>query len=352
MQTKHFKLDPNNIDQEIIKQASSIIMQGGLVATPTETVYGLCANALDKEAVSSIYTAKGRPSDNPLIIHIATKEQLLQLTNNVPPIAYKLMDAFWPGPLTIILPKSDIVPYDTTGGLETVAIRMPNNNIMLELIKNSTPLSAPSANISGRPSPTKYSHVVYDLDGKIDAIIDGGACTYGIESTIIDVTTDTPCLLRPGSITVSMLQSVIGDFDIDSTITANTVLQETPKAPGMKYKHYSPSASVTVINGTQFELPNYINSLAKQLNDNNKKVGVLSTSENVHLYDTSICDVYDLGTIQDLNTISSNLFAGLRYMDYLNKDEILAEGITTNDEGLAIMNRLVKSSGYNIITID
>ena len=247
MDTVIRKIDVNNIDREVMEEASQVLHRGGMVAFPTETVYGLGADALDEKASAKIYAAKGRPSDNPLIVHISDIEQLDKLVCEIPDNAKKLMDAFWPGPMTLIFKKSGLVPDGTTGGLDTVAVRMPNHKAALELIRTSgVAIAAPSANTSGRPSPTTAAHVADDLSGKIDMIIDGGAVGIGIESTIVDVTSEIPMVLRPGYITMEMLEKVVGKVGIDKAITGPVSPDVKPKAPGMKYKHYAPKAELTM----------------------------------------------------------------------------------------------------------
>ncbi len=340
----------NNINK--LQEASSILHKGGLVACPTETVYGLCANALDGDAVKSTYVAKGRPSDNPLIIHISDIDMLNKLVTKIPNKAKKLMDRFWPGALTIIFNKSDIVPYQTTGGLETVAIRMPSNKIMRELIKISElPLSAPSANLSGKPSPTTAKYVIEDMNGVIDCIIDGGKCQYGVESTIIDCTRETPVLLRPGSITVDMITEVIGAIEVDKTIIGKVTEQNKPKAPGMKYRHYAPKGEVVLVQGNIKNMPQKINELAESFYNLGSTVGVICTEETKSCYDYNKYKVVCIGTRTNLSSITPNLFQSLREMDENNIEHILCEGFSTDGEGLAIMNRLVKASSYNIINV-
>lgn len=258
------KVDVDNIDMEVIKEASDILHAGDMVAFPTETVYGLGADALDEMASKKIYAAKGRPSDNPLIVHVANEQQILPLVKEIPESARKLMKAFWPGPLTIIFNKSDVVPYGTTGGLDTVAIRMPNHKVALTLIEESNiPIAAPSANTSGRPSPTTAMHVMDDLNGKISMVIDGGAVGIGIESTIVDVTGDIPMILRPGYINKKMLEEVVGEVTIDKAILGPVSPDLKPKAPGMKYKHYAPKADFTMFDGDIDKVADRINELAE-----------------------------------------------------------------------------------------
>ncbi|MFV0520326.1 MAG: L-threonylcarbamoyladenylate synthase [Lachnospirales bacterium] len=352
MQTKVIQINKENpsfenVDTEEIIKA---IQKGDLVGCPTETVYGLCANALDDEAVKKIYVAKGRPSDNPLILHICDYDMLVSLVTNIPENAKKLVDSLWPGPLTIILNKKDFIPYSTTGGLDTVAIRMPNNNIMLNLIKTcGLPLAAPSANLSGKPSPTSANHVYEDLQGIIPYIIDGGDCDYGVESTIVDFTVTPPMVLRPGSITIPMLEKIIGEVDIDKSLIDFAFNTSTPKAPGMKYKHYSPLCKVTIVQGIPSNVTSKIINLAQS---SNKTVGILCTNEKERFYDSlSNVKVFTLGSSTDLKTITKSLFKTLRLLDEYKIEIAYCEGFSYDDEGLAIMNRLIKASGHNIIEV-
>lgn len=345
------KVDADNPDIDIIDRASNIIKGGGLVAFPTETVYGLGADGLNPKAIKKIYEAKGRPSDNPLILHISSIDELYTLIKGITPLAKELINAFWPGPLTMIFEKSDIVPKCITGGLDTVAIRFPINKIARAIIKKSkTPIAAPSANSSGKPSPTRASHVKFDLDGKIDMIIDGGACEVGLESTVVDVTGDIPIILRPGAITKEMLQTVVGKVDIDAAIISNTDKNLKPKAPGMKYKHYSPKAKIVIVEGNQNNVIKAINSFAKQSELEGKKVGIMATVQTKDLYNSSY-NIFNVGDRNNLAVIASNLFKLFRKFDSLNLDIVYTESFTENNLGAAIMNRLKKAAGYNIINV-
>lgn len=264
MKTEVIKIDQNNMDTEALERAAAIIRDGGLVAFPTETVYGLGADALSAEASKKIYAAKGRPSDNPLIVHVAEFSDMEKIAQEMPEEAKKLADAFWPGPLTMIVRKNDKVPYETTGGMDTVAVRMPNHPVALELIRRSGGyIAAPSANTSGKPSPTLAEHVAFDMDGRIPMILDGGPVGIGIESTIVDLTEDIPMILRPGYITPKMLEKVIGEVKMDPGIIASDSLQK-PKAPGMKYKHYAPKADLILVDGEEEKVVAKINALAKE----------------------------------------------------------------------------------------
>ena len=264
MKTEVIKIDQNNMDTEALERAAAIIRDGGLVAFPTETVYGLGADALSAEASKKIYAAKGRPSDNPLIVHVAEFSDMEKIAQEMPEEAKKLADAFWPGPLTMIVRKNDKVPYETTGGMDTVAVRMPNHPVALELIRRSGGyIAAPSANTSGKPSPTLAEHVAFDMDGRIPMILDGGPVGIGIESTIVDLTEDIQMILRPGYITPKMLEKVIGEVKMDPGIIASDSLQK-PKAPGMKYKHYAPKADLILVDGEEEKVVAKINALAKE----------------------------------------------------------------------------------------
>ncbi len=349
MKTQIYKVDSDNIDNSVIGKAAEIIKSGGLVAFPTETVYGLGGDGLNPSASKKIYSAKGRPSDNPLILHISHISQLERLVKEIPDMAVKLAKEFWPGPLTMIFKKSDIVPKETSGGLDTVAIRFPENKIAQALIRASgTPIAAPSANTSGRPSPTRASHVEFDLDGKIDMIIDGGACEFGLESTIVDVTGEVPCLLRPGSITLEMLREVLGRVDVDKAVVTKLDAGELPKAPGMKYTHYSPSADVVIVRGDRDKMVHKINELISEV-DSSFKIGVIATEENKDKYKN--CEVLVIGSIKEPQTIAANLFKMLRKCDYHKIDKVFAEGLCEDELGLAIMNRLKKAAGYCIIDV-
>ncbi|MBQ4347645.1 MAG: threonylcarbamoyl-AMP synthase [Firmicutes bacterium] len=341
MKTTVLKTDENSPEKEVIFRAADIIKQGGLVAFPTETVYGLGANGLDEAACAGIYEAKGRPSDNPLILHICGEDMLLPLVKNVPESAKKLAEAFWPGPLTIIYPKSDIVPESVTGGLKSVAVRFPSNKIAVELIRAAgVPIAAPSANSSGKPSPTRASHVEFDLGGKIELILDGGAADWGLESTIVDASVSPPALLRPGAITLEMLKEVLGEINVDPAVFGKEA--EAPRAPGMKYTHYSPLADVILASGSLKEQAAKINEAAKRDIAEGKKVGILATDESLSLYKAG--EVRSAGSRKDYSEIGAMLFKLLRKFDYLGADVVYCESFDTAGEGLAIMNRLKKAA--------
>ncbi len=335
---------------DVIRIGGQILRNGGLVAFPTETVYGLGGNALDPNASKKIYAAKGRPSDNPLIVHVADRETIYQLTASVTEIATKLMDAFWPGPLTLILKKSKIVPYETTGGLDTVAIRFPNHPTALSLIKEAcVPVAAPSANTSGRPSPTLAKHVIEDLSDKIDMIIDDGPVGIGVESTIIDVTEEVPVILRPGYITKEMVEKVIGNVKIDHAVNNQVKEGEHPKAPGMKYRHYAPKASLTLVEGELDTVIGTINSLAAIEMNNGKKVGIICTEETKNSYKAGAVKSIGFRTSQE--SIAHNLYALLRDFDQEGVDEIFSESFQEQQLGMAIMNRLTKAAGHKILYV-
>lgn len=331
-----------------LKKAGEIIREGGLVAFPTETVYGLGADALNAEASAKIYAAKGRPSDNPLIVHIHDVDQVYEIASEVPEAAKKVMEKFWPGPLTVILNKKSCVPDGTTGGLKTVAIRMPSHPLARDFIRESgRMIAAPSANTSGRPSPTLASHVYEDMQGRIPLILDGGAVGIGIESTIIDMSTDTPTILRPGYITKDMLEEVLPKVNIDPAVTGRTMKKNVvAKAPGMKYRHYAPKADLTIIEGPLEKVVKEINKRAKEKSEVGYKVGVIGTEETVADYKSG--DVKCIGTRADESTIAANLFRILREFDDDQVDYIYSESFDTAGIGSAIMNRLLKAAGHHI----
>lgn len=338
----------NSIKDEALTKAAYFIKKGGLVAFPTETVYGLGGDGLNSEAASKIYKAKGRPSDNPLILHINDQKMLHKIVNDVNSMAKKIMTAFCPGPITLILPKSDIVPSSVTGGLDTVAVRMPDNDIARELIRlSNTPIAAPSANISGRPSPTTAQAVYNDLHDRIDMILDGGACHFGVESTIVDCTEDVPIILRPGAITKEMLEELFPVVKIDKAIVGENVV---PKAPGMKYKHYAPKANMILFEGSSAKMVEAIASKIADYEKEGKKVGLVVSSEVAEKLQHENTAIY--GNQEDLLTIASDIYECLRFFDDKDVDIILAEGTTDKGIGLAIMNRLHKASGFNSIFID
>lgn len=349
METKVFVARDNYIKDEELKEASAVIRSGGLVAFPTETVYGLGGDATNPEASRKIYAAKGRPSDNPLIVHIADFSQLRNIVAEVPQEAEKLAKAFWPGPLTMILRKNDVIPYETTGGLDTVAIRMPSHPVARAFLQDSgCMIAAPSANTSGRPSPTTAQHVWEDLHGKIEILLDGGPVGIGIESTIVDLSEEKPMILRPGFITQEMLSAVLGDVGMDPGLASENSKQP-PKAPGMRYRHYAPKADLTLVEGTMEEVISKINALTREAQAMGKSVGVLATEENKDRY---VADhVIVIGQRQDEAEIARHLFDVLRQFDDLQVDLIYSESFVAAGVGQAIMNRLLKAAGHKRIFV-
>ncbi|WP_315081652.1 L-threonylcarbamoyladenylate synthase [uncultured Clostridium sp.] len=341
----------NNIidDEEKMKEAAQIIKDGGIVAFPTETVYGLGSDALNEDAVKKIFIAKGRPQDNPLIVHVASKN-IQSLIEDIPDIAQKLIDKYWPGPLTLILKKKSIIPNMTSADLDTIGIRMPNNEIALKLIEMSnTVIAAPSANISGRPSPTDVERCIEDLSGRVDCIVGGNKSDIGLESTILDCTVNPPLVLRPGGITLEMLKEIDNRIEIDGAIMKKSTGDLKPKAPGMKYRHYAPKAKVKIISGERKKTIEKIKEMVDYYIDNNKKVCILTIQENEKEYNKGIKVV--LGSRENLLMIAQNLFESLRKCDDLGADVILAEAYEEKGVGIAIMNRLNKAAGFDIIEV-
>ncbi len=322
-------------DVEKIKEAALWIRRGEVVAFPTETVYGLGANALDEEAVKKIFIAKGRPSDNPLIVHIAKESALTDLVERVPEKAKRLIDAFWPGPLTIIFKKSTRVAPSVTAGLDTIAIRMPDHPVAQKIIEEArVPVAAPSANVSGKPSPTKATHVINDLNGKIAGIVDAGPTGVGLESTVIDCTKEPPVIYRPGGVTKEAIEAVIGKVDVARNAEND---EETPLSPGMKYTHYAPDGALYLVSD-----PTKIEQLVRTAKKDGKKVGVLTTEEGKRLYDADV--VVSCGTRTDLQTVATSLYDSLRTFDRYGVDVIYAETFPQEGVGAAIMNRLEKAA--------
>lgn len=349
METKVEKIEKTQMNMDIINAAGQILKQGGLVAFPTETVYGLGANALDEEAARKTYAAKGRPSDNPLIVHIASLEDLYPITKKVPEKAVALAEKFWPGPLTMIFEKSELVPHGTTGGLETVAVRMPDNEVALALIRaGGGYVSGPSANKSGRPSPTMARHVLDDLEGRIDMILDGGPVHIGVESTIVDMTVEPPMILRPGAVTKEMLEETVGEVTVDHTIlTADA--KTPPKAPGMKYRHYAPRAEMTVVEGPLEKVVDKIGELAAARENEGHRVGIIATQETMGRYDHE--NVKCIGTREDESTVAANLYTILREFDDDGTEYIYSEAFASDGIGSAVMNRLLKAAGHHVINV-
>lgn len=350
IQTKVAVVSESQIDTGIIKQAGDILQAGGLVAFPTETVYGLGGDALQKESSRKIYAAKGRPSDNPLIVHICKWEDIALIVQEIPEAAKKLAKAFWPGPLTMILKKSAAVPLETTGGLETVAIRMPENKIALALIAAAGGyIAAPSANTSGKPSPTCAAHVKEDLDGKIDMILDGGSVGIGLESTIVDLTDSAPTILRPGYITKKMLEEALSaPVETDKTILdANA--KQAPKAPGMKYRHYAPKGELIIVDGELQAVTEKIRALAEEMHRQGKRVGIICTDETKGQYEADCIE--SVGARCDEEAIARHLYAILRQFDSQNIECIYSEAFSDKGIGQAIMNRLLKAAGHHVLHV-
>ena len=343
------RIDENNIDKNEIKKQANILKEGKTVIFPTETVYGLGANALDDEAVRKIFIAKGRPQDNPLIIHVSTKE-ISELVKDVPEVAQKIIDKFWPGPLTVILEKKDIIPNVTSANLNTIGIRMPNSEIALKLIELAErPIAAPSANISGRPSPTEVERCVEDLNGRVDYIIGGESSDIGVESTIVDCTVNPPLVLRPGGITLEMLKEINPEIELDKALKSKPNDDFKPKAPGMKYKHYAPNAHLKIIKGKNEKTIEIINEIVENYIEKGNDVAILTTNENLNKFNNG--KVISLGSENDLKEIAKNLFEALRKCDDLGVKYILCQGFEENGVGLAIMNRLNKAAGYDILEV-
>jgi len=343
------KVNPQTPEIEKIRVAAEFIKTGGLVAFPTETVYGLGANALDARAVHALFEAKKRPLDNPPIVHVCDIKDVFRLVEEIPVKAEKLMKLFWPGPLTLILKHSGIVPSVTVAGLDTIALRMPRHNVALALIRESQcPISAPSANLAGKPSPTTAKHVMEDLDGRIDAVLDTGPTVVGVESTVVDVTVDPVQVLRPGGTPLEALREVVGEVGLNSAVTAEKpVLVEKARSPGVKYRHYAPSADVVVVEGELRAMVDKVNELATYYMRRGSKVGILCTDETLGSYQADV--VKSLGSRSNLASVAQNLFARLREFDLEGVDFILAEGVPLEGLGLAVMNRLRRASGYKIV---
>ena len=342
MKTLIKEIDINKPDQDLISLFATMLADGKTVIFPTETVYGLGANALDEDAATKIYQAKGRPSDNPLLVHVADKEDVYDLVENIDDRAKLLMDKFWPGPLTIVFKKKAIIPDRTSGGLDTVAIRMPSDQVARDLIRQAgVPIAAPSANISGRPSPTKPEHIIRDMDGRVDGILVGGPCDYGVESTIIDLSEDLAMVLRPGSITLEMLGEVLGRVDLDPSLNDNI----RAKAPGMKYKHYSPQAQVYIVKADDLEgFAERVDSLCEDNAKKGLKIGVMTMNYDQHSYQAK---VFDLGGSD--TEVAKNLFDSLISLDREYIDIAYVPYFEERGIGVAIMNRLKKAAAYRII---
>ncbi|MDD4345308.1 MAG: L-threonylcarbamoyladenylate synthase [Desulfitobacteriaceae bacterium] len=348
METKILRVDRTNPDLTVLAEAAELLKSGELVAFPTETVYGLGANALDAEACSKIFQVKGRPQDNPLIVHVANRAIADTVIKSWNVFAEICMHFFWPGPLTLVLPKKTQVPATVTCGLETVAIRMPKHRVALALIElTGLPLAAPSANLSGKPSPTSADHVRQDLHGRIKLIIDAGNCQVGLESTVLDLTGKIPTILRPGGITREDLEKVLGEVRVDRP-TEN----QAPKAPGMKYRHYAPNGEMLLVSGSKEEVVSRILKETQKAHGNLKKVGILCTSESAAwFHDLHPELLFVLGSENLPEEVAANLFRGLRLCDEQGIEVILAEGVEESGLGSAIMNRLQKAAGQKIIRL-
>ncbi|MBQ9764759.1 MAG: threonylcarbamoyl-AMP synthase [Lachnospiraceae bacterium] len=370
----------DNLNIAIYEEAGAILRKGGLVAFPTETVYGLGGNGFDAGASAKIYAAKGRPSDNPLILHISDIDMLSMITDEITDKARVLMDRFWPGPLTMIFNKKKEVPYETTGGLETVAVRMPDHEVARKLIEAAgTPIAAPSANVSGRPSPTMARHVYEDLSGKIDMILDGGDVGIGLESTIIDMTAEPPMILRPGYITKEMFEKEIGRVITDPAILKKPDEAMKPKAPGMKYRHYAPKAVLTLVESKACEdaktdkVVSKIVDMATDKITSGAKVGIIATIETVETYTNLLNNrnviikmsdeedsvvtageamMFVIGSREDEESVARNLYKVLRQCDEKNMEYVYSETFSRDNFGEAIMNRLQKAAGYTIVEAD
>jgi len=343
------KVNPQEPEMEKIRITADFIKKGGLVAFPTETVYGLGADALNPRAVLALFEAKRRPLDNPPIVHVGNPKDVYRLAKTVPPKAKKLMKSFWPGPLTLIFKRSEIVPDVTVCGLDTIAVRMPRHDVALALLRESgCPIAAPSANLAGKPSPTTAKHVLDDLNGRIDAILDAGPTRIGVESTVLDMTVDPPQILRPGGTPYEVLKKALGRVELHPvTVAEREVPVEKARSPGVKHKHYAPNADVTLVEGEVSAIIGKVKELTEFYKRKGNKVGVLATDETAGYYKADV--VKSLGSRSDLAVIAKNLFRLLREFDSEGVNVIIAEGIPAEGLGLAVMNRLRKASGYKIV---
>lgn len=350
MKTEIAVLNQNNIDMSVIERAGKILKEGGLVAFPTETVYGLGGDALNPESSRKIYAAKGRPSDNPLIVHISNMKALESIVSVIPDKARQAAEIFWPGPMTMVFNKTDLVPKETTGGLDTVAVRMPSDSIARALIDAAGGyIAAPSANLSGRPSPTVAKYVIEDMDGRIDMILDGGDSEVGLESTIVDFTEDEPMILRPGFITKEMLEEALAEPVSYDRAIIDSNSKQPPKAPGMKYRHYAPKGELIVVEGNPTAVVERINELADADVKAGRTVGVISTSENIGLYHSDV--VKDVGHKACEAETAHRLFRILREFDDEQIEKIYSESFAEDGVGAAVMNRLLKAAGQQIIRV-
>jgi len=345
MKTEIFTISDAVSQRETVERAAAILREGGLLGIPTETVYGLGANGLNETAVRSIFEAKGRPQDNPLILHIPSADWLARYCVDIPSAAYELAKRFWPGPLTMILKRRANVPDVTTGGLDTVGVRCPNHDVTLAIIEAAgVPVAAPSGNLSGRPSPTCARHMIEDMDGRIHGIVDGGACGVGVESTIIDLTGEMPRLLRPGGLPLEQLQDVLGEIAVDKAVLAPLAEGEKPRAPGMKYRHYAPKAPVTVVTGDSRCAANYIRSRAGE------RTGIICFEEYRTMFED--CTVESIGSTADQAEQARRIFDALRAFDETDVEEIFAQCPGNEGLGLAIANRLKKAAGFHVIEVE
>jgi len=343
------KVNPKKPDEKKIRKAAEIIVKGGLVAFPTETVYGLGADALNPKAILALFKAKKRPLDNPPIIHVSNLKEVYRLVMEVSSKAKKLMEKFWPGPLTLIFNRSKVVPDVTVAGLETIAIRMPKHNVALTLIRESgCPIAAPSANTAGKPSPTTAQHVLEDLEGLIDVVLDAGPTRIGVESTVLDLTVDPPLILRPGGVVLEKLREILDDVELHPVAIAEKELWvKKARSPGLRHKHYAPNAEVIVVEGDISAIVRKVKVILKDYREKGSKVGVLATDETSDCYVADV--VKSLGSRKNLKVVAKNLFKLLREFDKEDVDVIVAEGVPLRGLGLAVMNRLRKASGYKII---
>lgn len=347
--TRVLRVDAAHPEPEAIALAAELIRQGEIVAFPTETVYGLGADATDATAVAKIFAAKGRPSDNPLIVHVADWDQLAGVVSEVPAAARMLMERFWPGAITFVLPKRPNVPDAVTCGLNTVGVRMPSHSVALAIIKAAgVPVAAPSANQSGRPSPTSAEHVLEDLFGRVPLVLDSGETGVGLESTVIDMTVDPPVLLRPGGVTLEQICAEIGPVEVAAAVLGAEA-GEAPRSPGMKYTHYAPKAQVLVVEGPVLSMQSKIRDLSEEFEAEGKKVGIMCSAESRGVYQAKV--VLEYGTREDLAGVASDLFSTLRAFDRHGVDVVLAEAVPATGIGLAIMNRLRRSAGGQVVSV-
>lgn len=349
MITKWEKVSGSSPDQRLMREAGDIIKNGGLVAFPTETVYGLGGDALNPESSRRIYAAKGRPSDNPLIVHIADFKDLQTIVSYVPDSARVLARHFWPGPLTMIFKKSEAIPFETTGGLDTVAVRFPSDPVAQAFIREAGGyVAAPSANTSGRPSPTSGKRVFEDMQGRIEMLLDSGDCQIGLESTIVDLTEDIPVILRPGYITEEMLETVLQRVDVDQTILS-AASGIAPKAPGMKYRHYAPKGELAIVSGQSAKVISYVNEQLARAQEAGRRAGVIATDETIDAYLN--CVKKSVGSRGDEPSIARRLYEILREFDEEDVEVMYSEAFDNTGMGQAIMNRLLKAAGHKVIEV-